>query len=40
LEQEIATLKYRKASLATDQYTKQLTDLLIQLAQTQAELDK
>lgn len=40
IEQQISSLKYRKAALPSDQYTKQLTELLVQLATTQAELDK
>ena len=40
LEQEIDKLKYDKAAMPADQYRKQLTTLLLQLAQTQEELDK
>lgn len=40
LEAEIDKLKYEKAALPADEYKKQLQDLLIQLAKTQAELDK
>jgi hypothetical protein len=40
LEEQIDKLKYEKAAMAADDYKKKLQDLLIQLAQTQAELDK
>ena len=40
LEQQIDKLKYEKAALPPDQYKKQLADLLLELAKTQAELDK
>jgi hypothetical protein len=40
LEQQIASLKYQRAAMPSEQYRKMLTDLLVQLAQTQAELDK
>src|SRR5579863_8554518 len=40
LEEQIDKLKYEKAAMAADDYKKQLQELLIQLAQTQAELDK
>jgi hypothetical protein len=40
LEEQIDKLKYEKAAMAADDYKKQLQDLLIQLAKTQAELDK
>ena len=40
LEEQIDKLKYEKAAMAADDYRKQLQDLLIQLAKTQAELDK
>ena len=40
LEQQIDQLKYRKAALPADMYKKQLTALLLELAKTQAELDK
>ena len=40
LEQQIDKLKYEKAAMPEDQYKKQLAALLLQLAQTQAELDK
>ncbi len=40
LEQQIDALKYDKAALPTDEYKKKLTTLLLDLARTQAELDK
>jgi hypothetical protein len=40
LEQQIDALKYQKAALPEDQYKKQLSALLLDLARTQAELDK
>jgi hypothetical protein len=40
LEQQIDKLKYEKAAMPTDQYKQQLTALLIELAKTQAELEK
>jgi len=40
LEAQIDQLKYQKASLPADQYKKQLAALLLDLAKTQAELDK
>ncbi|HUQ92743.1 MAG TPA: hypothetical protein VM120_13770 [Bryobacteraceae bacterium] len=40
IEQKIASLKYQRAAMPSEVYKKQLTDLLVQLAQTQAELDK
>ena len=40
LEQQIDTLKYQKAATPPDEYKKQLTALLLELAKTQAELDK
>ena len=40
LEQKIDKLKYEKAAIPSDQYKKQLGDLLLELAKTQAELDK
>ena len=40
LEEQIDKLKYEKAAIAPDDYKKQLTALLIELARTQAELDK
>ncbi len=40
LEQQIDTLKYQKAATPPDEYKKQLEALLLELAKTQAELDK
>lgn len=40
LELEIDRLKYRKAALPADEYKKQLTALLLELARTQEELDR
>ena len=40
LEQAIDKLKYDKAAIPADQYKKQLTTLLLELAQTQEEIDK
>jgi len=40
LEQKIDALKYQKAAMEPDEYKKQLTDALVQLASVQAELDK
>jgi len=40
LEQEIAKLKYQRAAMPSEEYRKKLTALLVQLAQTQAEIDK
>jgi len=40
LEEKIDKLKYEKAALSPDEYKKQLQVLLIELAKTQAELDK
>lgn len=40
LEQEIDRLKYQKAAMPTDEYKKQIGALLLELAKTQAELDK
>ncbi len=40
LQQQIDILKYQKAALAEDQYAAQLKSLLLQLARTQAALDK
>ena len=40
LEQAIDKLKYEKAALPPDQYKQQLSQLLLELAKTQAELDK
>lgn len=40
LEEKIDTLKYQKAAMPEDDYKKQLTDTLVELAKTQEELDK
>jgi len=40
LEQEIDRLKYQKAAMPAEEYKKQLDALLLDLAKTQAELDK
>jgi hypothetical protein len=40
LEQQIDTLKYQKAATPPDEYKKQLEALLLELAKTQAELDR
>jgi hypothetical protein len=40
LEQKIDMLKYQKAAMAQDDYKKQLTDALVELAHVQGELDK
>jgi hypothetical protein len=40
IEQAIDKLKYEKAAMATDQYKKQLTALLLELAKIQEALDK
>jgi hypothetical protein len=40
LEEQIDQLKYSKSTLAPDEYKKQLTGLLLDLARTQQELDK
>jgi uncharacterized caspase-like protein len=40
LEQQIDQLKYQKAAMPVELYKKQLADLLLELAKTQAELDK
>lgn len=40
LEQEIDSLKLQKVALPPDEYKKQLSTLLLDLARTQAELDK
>ena len=40
LEQAIDKLKYEKAAMPADQYKQQLQALLLELAKTQAELDK
>ena len=40
LEQKIDMLKYQKAAMDQEDYKKQLTDALVELARVQAELDK
>jgi len=40
LEQKIDTLKYQKAAMDPDDYKKQLTEALVELAKVQEELDK
>ena len=40
LEQKIDTLKYQKAAMEPEDYKKQLTDALVELAKVQEELDK
>jgi hypothetical protein len=40
LERQIDTLKYQKAAMAEDDYKKQLTAALVELARVQQELDK
>ena len=40
LEGQIDQLKFQKAAMPTDEYKKQLSTLLLELARTQAELDK
>jgi hypothetical protein len=40
LEQQIDRLKYEKAAMPSEEYKKQLSVLLLQLAKTQAELDQ
>jgi hypothetical protein len=40
LEEQIDKLKYEKAAMGADDYKKQLQALLLELAKTQAELDK
>jgi hypothetical protein len=40
LEQTIDKLKYQKAAMAPDDYKRQLTDALVELARVQAEIDK
>lgn len=40
LEQQIDKLKYEKAAMPTAEYRTKMTELLLQLARTQAELDK
>jgi hypothetical protein len=40
LEAEIDQLKFQKAAMPTEEYKKKLTELLLELARTQEELDK
>ncbi len=40
LEQQIDRLKYQKAAMPSEDYKRQLSQLLLQLAKTQAELDQ
>jgi hypothetical protein len=40
LEARIDRLKYQKAAMAPDEYKQQLTQLLLELAKTQAEIDR
>jgi hypothetical protein len=40
LEAKIDRLKYQKAAMAEDEYREQLTSLLLELAKTQAEIDR
>jgi hypothetical protein len=40
LEQKIDILKYQKAAMSAEDYKKQLSDALLELAKTQEELDK
>jgi hypothetical protein len=40
LEQQIDELKLQKAAMGAEEYRKQITELLLQLSRTQAELDK
>lgn len=40
LEAEIDQLKYKKSALPEDEYKKEMTSLLLQLARTQAEIDQ
>jgi hypothetical protein len=40
LERKIDTLKYQKAAMSSDDYKKQLSDALLQLARVQEDLDK
>jgi len=40
LEQQIDALKYQKAAMRSDEYKKQLTALLLELARTEEELEK
>jgi hypothetical protein len=40
LEQKVDTLKYQKAAMSQDDYKKQLTETLVELARIEEELDK
>ena len=40
LERKVDTLKYQKAAMADDEYKRELTAALVELARVQAELDK
>jgi hypothetical protein len=40
LERKVDTLKYQKAAMPVEDYKRQLSDALLELARTQAELDK
>ena len=40
IEAKIDRLKYQKAALSEDEYKQQLTALLLELARTQAEIDR
>jgi hypothetical protein len=40
LERKIDTLKYQKAAMSAEDYKKQLSDALLQLARVQDDLDK
>jgi len=40
LERRIDTLKYEKAAMSAEEYKKQLTEALVELARVQEELDK
>jgi len=40
LERKIDTLKYEKAAMSVQDYKKQLSDALLELAKVQQELDK
>jgi len=40
LERKVDMLKYQKAAMSEEDYKKQLTDALVELARVQEELDK
>jgi hypothetical protein len=40
IEDQIDDLKFKKAAMPIDEYKKQLQALLLELAKTQAEIDK